>query len=169
MGEALGVKARSGIGKVLFGSVPLEEALVPVKPFGDSLRVLPVERADDWLTELLSLPAAQDLLANARRLADVVIVDSPPLTEVVDALPLARHVDDVVIVCRLGSSNLGQLSRLGDLLEQNGIVPAGFVIVGVGSSEEESYYLSSRRERMRGFEDEVSDGDLAAVPERIER
>jgi capsular exopolysaccharide synthesis family protein len=147
VGYALGVRPLIGIGKVLLGTATLEEALVPVKPFGDSLQVLLVDRAGDWLAEVLSLPGAGKLLAEAVQLADVVVVDSPPLTEVIDALPLARAVDDVLLVTRLGSSNLTQLSRLGDLLEQNHVTPTGFVVVGVGSSEEQSYYLSAREAR----------------------
>jgi capsular exopolysaccharide synthesis family protein len=147
VGEALGVRPRVGIGKVLLGNVPVEEALVSAKPFGDSLRLLLVDRADDWLAEVLSLPAATALLAEAERLADYVVIDSPPLTEVIDALPLAQQVDDVVLVVRLGASNLSQLTRLGDLLEQHRIQPSGFVVVGVGSSDESSYYITSRRER----------------------
>ena len=139
--KALQVKPRVGIGKVLLGEVGLDEALVPVRPFGDDLRLLPVERPDSHLSEILSLPAARHLLDEARALADYVIIDSPPLTEVVDALPLARYADDVLLVCRLGMSSLQQLSRLADLLEQNTIEPRGFVVVGVGSSDEQSYYL----------------------------
>jgi capsular exopolysaccharide synthesis family protein len=147
VGEALGVRPRVGIGKVLLGNVPLADALVPAKPFGDNLRLLLVDRADDWLAEVLSLPAASALLDEAERLADYVVIDSPPLTEVIDALPLAQQVDDVVLVVRLGSSNLSQLTRLGDLLDQHQITPSGFVLVGVGTSEESTYYVSSRRER----------------------
>jgi capsular exopolysaccharide synthesis family protein len=159
VGEALGVRPRVGIGKVLLGNVPLEEALIPAKPFGDNLRLLLVDRADDWLAEVLSLPAAGALLDEAERLADYVVIDSPPLTEVIDALPLAQQVDDVVLVVRLGASNLSQLTRLGDLLDQHQITPSGFVLVGVGTSEESSYYVSSRRERaeddwLAGVEDD---------------
>jgi capsular exopolysaccharide synthesis family protein len=143
VGEALGVRPRVGIAKVLFGSASLEEALVPAKPFGENLRALVVDRANDSLAEVLSLPTAGAVLAEAKRLADYVVIDSPPLTEVIDALPLASQVDDVVLVVRLGSTNVAQLSRLGDLLEQNNIRPSGFAVVGVGSSEEQTYYLSS--------------------------
>jgi Mrp family chromosome partitioning ATPase len=83
------------------------------------------------------------------------VIDSPPLTEVIDALPIAQQVDDVVLVVRLGSSRLVQLERLGDLLAQHGIKPAGFAVVGAGTSERESYYLSSRREL---FSPEASSG-----------
>jgi receptor protein-tyrosine kinase len=149
VGEALGVRATVGIGKVLLGRASLEEALVPVNPFGDTLQVLLVDRAGDWLAEVLSLPAAGNVLADALQLADVVVVDSPPLTEVIDALPLAQQVDDVLLVTRLGSSNLAQLGRLGDLLEQNHVRPSGFVVVGVGTSDEETYYMAARQARER--------------------
>ena len=147
MAEALGVRPTIGIGKVLLGNAPLRDALVSVAPFGDTLRVLAVDRAHDALAEVLSLPAATKVLTEARQLADFVVVDSPPLTEVVDALPLARQVDEVLLVVRMGASNLSRLQRLGDLLDQNGITPTGFVVVGVGSSEETSYYLSAREQR----------------------
>ena len=76
--EALGVQARVGIGDVLLGNVGLEDALVLAPPFGDNLCALLVDRADDWLAEVLSLPAAQALLEDAKRLADYVVLDSPP-------------------------------------------------------------------------------------------
>jgi receptor protein-tyrosine kinase len=147
VGEALGVRARVGIGDVLLGNVALEDALVLAPPFGDNLCVLLVDRADDWLAEVLSLPAAQALLEDAKRLADYVVLDSPPLTQVIDAMPLARQVDDVVLVTRLGSSNISQLAHLGDLLDQNGIKPAGFVVVGGPAPEESSYYREAQRRR----------------------
>ena len=145
--KALKVKSRVGIGKVLFGEIPLKDALVRVQPFGNDLRLLPVERPDDHLSELLSMPVARNLLEEARKLADYVIIDSPPLTEVVDALPLARYADDVLLVTRLGMSSLLQLSRLADLFEQNSIEPRGFVVVGVGSASEQSYYLDAPMDR----------------------
>jgi capsular exopolysaccharide synthesis family protein len=147
VGEALGVRARVGIGDVLLGNVALEDALVLAPPFGDNLCALLVDRADDWLAEVLSLPAAEALLEDAKRLADYVVLDSPPLTQVIDAMPLARRVDDVVLVTRLGASNLSQLAHLGDLLDQNGIKPAGFVVVGGPGPEESSYYREAQRRR----------------------
>jgi capsular exopolysaccharide synthesis family protein len=147
VGPALGVEARVGIGDVLLGNVALEDALVLAPPFGDNLCALLVDRADDWLAEVLSLPAAEALLEDAKRLADYVVLDSPPLTQVIDAMPLARRVDDVVLVVRLGSSNLQQLAHLGDLLDQNGIRPSGFVVVGGPAPEEQSYYREVQRRR----------------------
>ena len=147
VGEALGIQARAGIGDVLLGNVALESALVPAPPFDYNLSVLLVDRADEWLAEVLSLPAAETLLEEAKALADFVVLDTPPLTQVIDAMPLARQVDDVVLVVRLGSSNLAQLARLGDLLDQNAIRPAGFVVVGGASAEEQGDYRTAQRRR----------------------
>jgi Mrp family chromosome partitioning ATPase/capsular polysaccharide biosynthesis protein len=145
VGQALDLQAPFGIGDVLLGNVGLESALVPAPPFDDNLSVLLVDRADDWLAELLSLPAAEALLEEAKRLADYVVLDSPPLTRVIDAMPLARQADDVVLVVRLGTTRLAQLARLGDLLDQNEVRPAGFVVVGGAAPEEHSYQTMQRR------------------------
>ena len=150
---ALKVTPRRGIGDVLLGEASLDEALVSVKPFGDELRVLPVQRPDDQVSELLSIPTARRLLDSARELADYVVVDSPPLTEVIDTLPLAHCVDDLLLVCRIGGSSLLQLSRLADLLEQNGLEPRGFVVIGVAGSEGSYYFESGGKGPELGPED----------------
>jgi Mrp family chromosome partitioning ATPase len=84
---------------------------------------------------------------------------------VIDALPLAQQVDDVLLVVRLGSSNLSQLGRLGDLLEQNGVNPSGFVVIGAGSSDEQTYYLAARQARDRGEDvyEDVPSGEREQV------
>lgn len=148
VGEALGVRPPVSVGKVLLGNATLGDALVSVKPFGESLRVLLADRSDAWLPEVLSLPSAGQLLEQARELCDCVVIDSPPLTEVIDALPFAREVDDVVVVLRMGSSRLTQLARLSDLLAQNDIEPSGFALVGVGTTDKDTYYLSAQRGRL---------------------
>jgi Mrp family chromosome partitioning ATPase len=67
----------------------------------------------------------------------------------VDALPLAHHVDDVVLVCRVGMTSLTQLGRLADLLEENAIEPRGFVLIGVHGSPEGNYYLAAAQSQQR--------------------
>jgi Mrp family chromosome partitioning ATPase len=88
------------------------------------------------------------MIDEARNLADWVIVDSPPLNEVVDALPLTRLADDVLIVVRLGTTRLDKLSQLGELLVENDVRPTGFAVVGTPrpSRGEYHYYAGAQPE-----------------------
>ena len=124
-------------------------------PYGENLGLLLADYEGGWVTELFALGAAERLIEEARELADYVIIDSPPLTEVVDALPLARLADDVLIVTRLGNSRLSAIHRLGELLAENGIRPVGFAVVGVPRPAKTSYYY---QERSPLFEEAPADG-----------
>ena len=50
------------------------------------------------------------LVSEAREIADHVIIDTPPLGEISDALRLMDHVDDLVVVVRPGNSDRVGLS-----------------------------------------------------------
>ena len=101
-------------------------------PIGEGhLGLLLAEESGGAGAELLALPSALELLDQATKLADVVVVDSPPLATVVDALPLARAVDEVVIALKLGTSRIDRTQELAELLADAGITPAGFVLIGV--------------------------------------
>jgi Mrp family chromosome partitioning ATPase/capsular polysaccharide biosynthesis protein len=140
IGQALGVSATRGIASVLIDGFPLSEALLTTEAYGDNLKLLLVDRAGEWMADQFSLPAAKGLVDEAKELADFVIIDSPPLAEVIDALPLVQMTDDVVIVVRLGRTHLNKLTRLGEILAQYGIRPAGFAVVGVSPTAEYGYY-----------------------------
>jgi len=158
IGRALGTAPKRGVVSVLLESVDLRDALVTDSVYGENLGLLLADYEGGWVTELFSLGAAERMVEEARELADYVIIDSPPLTEVVDALPLARLADDVLIVTRLGNSRLSAVHRLGELLAENGIRPVGFAVVGVPRPSKTSYYY---QERAPLFEDETADEDRA--------
>lgn len=143
IGAALGVRPRFGISAVLIRQVALEEALVTTEEYGPDLQLLLVDRPGLATADRLSLPTARQLIADAEELADYVIVDSPPLTEVVDALPLAQEVAAVLVVARLGRTKLGKLQELGEILGQNGMRPAGVALLGVERSRTGYYYAAA--------------------------
>ena len=140
VGKALGVSATRGIASVLIDGLPLQEALMTSEAYGENLKLLLVDRAGEWMADQFSLPAARGLVDEAKEMADYVIIDSPPLAEVIDALPLVQMTDDVVIVCRLGRTHINKLQRLGEILAQYNIRPAGFAVVGVSPTAEYGYY-----------------------------
>jgi ATPases involved in chromosome partitioning len=145
IGKALGVTAERGVVSVLIENSTLEDALVPAPTLGGNLRLLLADYSGPGnAAELFTLPSAARLIEDAKRLAKVVIIDSPPLAEIVDTLPLAVRADSVVVVARLGRSNVNRIKQLGELLAENGIRPAGFAVLGVPRPRADGYYYLQR-------------------------
>lgn len=143
LAQALNVQdPHYGVVSVLIENVQLHDALLSTPTYGQNLQILLADYSGGWIAELFSIPAAQKLVDDARQYAEYVVIDSPPLTEVVDALPLARKADDVLIVTKLGKTRLDKIQQLAELLAENGITPAGFAVVGTPrpSRGEYSYY-----------------------------
>lgn len=134
---------RHGVVSVLLGEVPLEEALISSAVVGPNLQLLLADSHGGGTADLFSQPTASRLIHEARQLADFVIVDSPPLTAVVDTLPLARAVDDVLVVTRFDVTRLDRLQELAELLRSNGVDPLGFVVVGGRRPDSDYYYTHS--------------------------
>jgi len=83
-------------------------------------------------------------------LADVVIIDSAPATEVADTLPLAAAADAVLLAVRLGHTRRDRLGELRWMLAQHGVSPSGFVMAArrVGDVRP-SHYTSPARKPSR--------------------
>jgi capsular exopolysaccharide synthesis family protein len=147
LGPVLGLEpSKGGVVSVLIENTRLSSALTASSTYGPNLRVLLADQVGDgWITDLFSIPAADAMIKEARRLADYVVIDSPPLNEVVDALPLARQADDVLIVVRLGTTRLDRLNQLAELLAESDITPIGFTVVGGNLPGRSNYYYTSAK------------------------
>jgi capsular exopolysaccharide synthesis family protein len=149
LGDALGIDMpEHGTGSVLLESTELRDALVMTQAYGNYLRLVLADPVGmgGWMADRLFLPAAQKLIDEAKQMADYVIIDSPPLSEVIDALPLAQRADEVLLVVRLGRTQLTKLQQLGELLDRHGVRPVGFAVVGVAATTE-GYYAHGYRAR----------------------
>lgn len=153
LAAALGIDAPQGVAEVLMGDISLEDALVIPEGTGGNLNVLLAGRYGSLVDGLLT--AANRLVEPAKELADYVIFDTPPVTDVSDILPLSQHVDDVLIVSRLGHSRVDQLVNLGELLSRQGVSPTGLVIVDDDLNQGRSYYYTQapqpKRRRAMGL------------------
>jgi capsular exopolysaccharide synthesis family protein len=128
LAAAAGVSPERGPTPLLEGDTDLT-SLVQESSVAPGLYVLPAVAGDavalEWVTRQLPV-----LLSQALRLADYVIIDTPPLGEVSDALRIATQVDDVVIVTRPRHTSRSSLVIVRDLLERFGIVPRGLLVIG---------------------------------------
>jgi capsular exopolysaccharide synthesis family protein len=137
---------QGGVVSVLIENTTLAESLIPSATYGPNLRMLLSDYEGGWIAELFSIPTAERMIQDARRMADFVVVDSAPLNEVVDALPLALQADEVLIVVRLGVTRLDKLSQLAELLAENGVRPVGFAVIGTPRPKRSEYHYYAEPE-----------------------
>jgi capsular exopolysaccharide synthesis family protein len=134
-----GATARSnGFGLLLLGNAPPEQALLPA-PSIPNLQLLLANPQHAHLVDMLDRDRLETVLAQLQEYADIVIVDSPPLTEVADALTLADVVETVLVTVRLGSSRRDKLDELRRSLAQRGVSPAGFVVTSRRVNRRDTY------------------------------
>jgi Mrp family chromosome partitioning ATPase/capsular polysaccharide biosynthesis protein len=147
LAETVGVESPPGLLSLIGSPDRLPDLLRPV-PDTPLMSVVGAgeDTADGAVVEALTREFPE-ILAEAKKLADFVIVDTPPLGEVSDALRIAGHVDEIVVVTRLGNTRSSQFVIMRDLLDRAGLAPEGLVVIG-GSSKlaSRAYYWDEGRD-----------------------
>jgi capsular exopolysaccharide synthesis family protein len=77
----------------------------------DGLTLLPAGKVPPNPAELLGSHRAGEVLDALSALADVVVIDTPPVLAVTDAAVLASRADGVVVVATAGQTHKGALAR----------------------------------------------------------
>jgi capsular exopolysaccharide synthesis family protein len=92
-------QAKFGLVEVACGHVPFEQAVLIDRPSG--LAVIPSPpRNETFTNEFVFTDAMSNFLQDLRQRYDFIIVDSPPLTPLVDARALAQRADGIVLAIR---------------------------------------------------------------------
>ena len=125
--------------QVLEGDARLEEAVRSVAAGNGTsgLDMLPAgtlgaERAGVPLPALGS-PQMRELLGQAAGRYDLILIDTPPLGTSVDAIPLVRQVDGVLVVSRVGHETQASSTGLARQLDGLGAPVLGLVANGARS------------------------------------
>ena len=107
--------------------------------------------------ELLGSAAMRELLGNARKLYDRVILDGPPALLISDSNILAMQVDGVILVARADENSRGAIRRTREQLDGIRARVVGAVLNGA-KARAGGYF----KERYREFYDYVSDETIPA-------
>lgn len=152
LGTVLGVGVReTGLVRLLLGNARPEEVLVNAPGHGDNLRLLLSSADSGALVDLLRPDQVDRVFGELRKLADVIVVDSPPLTEVADALALADVADAVLVAVRLGRTRRDKLAELRRMLARSGISPLGFVVTTRRRTRRGGYYYAALEQPRSGL------------------
>lgn len=115
--ESFGVADDKGLISVLTGETTLADALQPV-PEHPGLHVLPAGGTAPNPSELLSLKRTAELVFELQSQFDVVLIDSPPVLPVTDAIVMSSWVEAVVVLAASGITKRNELRNALDLLRQ---------------------------------------------------
>ena len=127
LGELFGVDEKPGLTSVLRGERTLEQALQQVEGY-DGLWVLGAGAVPSNPAELLNGPGTRQLFATLRENFDLVLVDSPPVLPVTDALVLSAYADSTLLVVAAGQTRRNQLQRTAERFAQGKAPVVGIVL-----------------------------------------
>lgn len=142
--QFFGLDNSVGFTSVILGEASLRQAL-QVVPGQPRLALLASGPLPPQPAELLGSERAYEVLNSLKGVADVVLLDSPPVLPVTDAAVLSRHVDATLLVAKAGNTTRGQIARAVEILTQVGAPLIGAVLNGVAQENAyaESYYRYS--------------------------
>ena len=158
-----GMEPRTGLTSVLLGQVRLADALVDV-PISDvsssrvptsgtsedgAIHLLPVGPLPPNAAELVGSTALAEILAELESAFDFVLIDTPPLLDLSDAMTLSARVDALVVVTKLSVVRRSTLQELRRVLEGTPTTKLGFVATGVRAEAYAGYGYAAQSQDSR--------------------
>jgi capsular exopolysaccharide synthesis family protein len=130
-----------GLSNILAGQTQLKNAVQEVSPL---VKMLPAGKIPPNPVTLLDSQCMADLVEEASKDYDFVIIDTPPLTAVTDPLIVGKYVDGLLLVVRPGKVEYSAVNAAKSLLTQAKLPILGMVVNGiVKESGYGGYYYSS--------------------------
>ena len=133
--QLFGVETPRGLSHLLAG----EKLKVRVDTAEPNLRIVGAGAIPPNPAELLASPRAATIWQQLRQQADLVIVDTPPVLSVADALEISHHADWVLLTVRYRQSREHQLLGALERLHRVGSPITGVVWSGI-TGDEQFYY-----------------------------
>ena len=137
-----GMHRKPGLSECLLGLTPLKEAVQSCQIEG--LSVLTAGGRSPNPSELLSGQPFRELLEEALRIYDRVVIDSAPLLAVSDTQLIAPRVDVICLVIRSFMTPRKMVSRALKTLHEIHIKPTGIVFNCLPAASSYSYYYSGK-------------------------
>ncbi len=131
--EFFGLSNEIGFTSMLLGEAPITRAVQNV-PGIPRLRVLASGPLPPNPSELLSSGRTKEVFAALKADADIVLIDSPPVLPVTDALVLFRHVDATIMVFAVGQTSQKQAATALAMAAQVDAPLVGVLLNGVPTS-----------------------------------
>lgn len=129
--QVFGCRGEPGLSDRLLKGTALNRLALRVDDDHRNLVIIPTGTRPPTPADFVASPAFAGLIRSLESEADLVVLDSPPVLPVSDALSMARQVDAVIVVAKAGSTKLGELTEAVEALRAVGADVLGVCLVGV--------------------------------------
>jgi Mrp family chromosome partitioning ATPase/capsular polysaccharide biosynthesis protein len=129
---------RDGLVHLLNNPGAGETGAIPA-PLHARLKLLLASEEQMHELHLFETERIRQLLERLARDSDVVVVDSPPLPEVAEAVALADACEAVIVCVRIGHTRRDKLAELRELLGRRGVTPLGFFVASRRPARRKGY------------------------------
>jgi capsular exopolysaccharide synthesis family protein len=127
LGQFFGVDERLGLTTAILGERRVEE-LLHAAPGASNLWLLASGPLPPNPAELVNGRRIQEVFSALRQMFDLVLIDSPPVLPVTDAVLLAKDADATLLVVAAGRTRRGDLQRAAERLAQVNSRTVGVVL-----------------------------------------
>jgi capsular exopolysaccharide synthesis family protein len=129
MVKYLGVGAHKGLSEYLSGKAEINDIIFNIDI--EHLSFISSGEIPSHPAELLASARMKTLLNELRTQFEFIIIDTPPVIPVTDAVLISAQVDGVVMVISAGETQRGMVRRATELLNQGHGEVIGHVLTGV--------------------------------------
>lgn len=150
--EGISSSAR-GLSAVLAGLSTFENELIEVDSAhsaghlgrldSSSFRVLPAGRPPPNPHRLVASEAMREVIKRARQISDIVLIDTPPVGNISDAVSLAIAADHTLLVVRMNRTTRDGVRLALRRLQNVGVQVSGFVVTGTPPRDMYGYAIGA--------------------------
>ena len=138
--KIFGQDAKTGLANILIGDKKLKDVVRNLTKIDPYLYFIPSGPIPPNPSELLGSNKMKELLKELKNEFDIILIDSPPIVVVTDALVLANEVDGVIMVLNFGEVTRETAKQAKQLLEKVNANMLGVVLNKIDMEKEGHYY-----------------------------
>ncbi len=129
MVKYLGVEQPKGLSEYLRGQAQLDEIIFKIDI--EHLSFISCGQVPSHPADLLASSRMSDLIRQLRSHFEYILIDTPPVIPVTDAVVIGTQVDGVLMVIRAGETQRGIIKRSTELLTQAHVNIVGHVLTNI--------------------------------------
>lgn len=137
-GTGLGMTSQTGLSNVLIGRIPWREAVMPTQ--FENFNVMLAGPTPPNASELVLSKHLEELLSEGRDEYDYILVDTPPVGLITDALLMMKLADITLFVVNTRFANKDHVTNALDALQGGTAKNIGFILNGVRMKKSKYYY-----------------------------